>query len=213
MEYRIKRGDRRWTPSSLQIITKFNKLTFLTEPNWTMMFNYDYLIDGQKVTDADWRDWKKVSGISLVNWKNPQNIFVKNNDSIMLGWRWNPELHLFEFCLYVNEKGKNIPYERADQILRVKPSVKNVDGVMQPTGQFPQIVFEIETINSKTYGVKLYSLEENKKGINRIVVKTRQRFNLYSRVNPWYGGANNAPGPWGGKAPRDMRMDIYVSKT
>ena len=208
MEYTIKRGQQFWSPSHFQLFGNFTKLVWVIEPTWTMQFDYEYRKGEEVLRDNDWQDWKKAGGISLVNWRNVRNIWDKNNDSIQCGWRWNPDLRVMEFCLYVNEDGKNIPYDRADQLVRVPPKIEEVDGVMQPTGRFELVVFEIEKLASDKYGCWLHGVNEPREKLNRIIVNTRNKFNLYSRINLYYGGRNNSKGPWGGKAPRDMNMFV-----
>lgn len=212
-EYKIKRGSQAWTPKKFQVFGRFNELTWVTRPNWTMMFNYEWRDTlGQVHVDPDWADWKKVGGISLVNWRNPQNIFVKNNDAIMLAWRWNVDLQMFEYALYVNRKGENIPYEGPAQVVRVKAREETLsNGDKIPAG-FDKVIFTIRRERQNRYRIFIYAENENPKNRGSIIVNTRQRFGTYSIINPWYGGANNAPGPWGGKAPRDMEMVVDFLK-
>lgn len=209
MEYSIKRGQRFWSPSHFQVFGKFSRLIWLIEPTWTMQFDYEYRKGDEIVRDNDWQDWKKGGGISLVNWRNLQNIWDKNNDSIQCGWRWNPDLQVFEFCLYVNERGQNHPYEGPHQLLRVPPKMEEVDGVIQPTGRFDPIIFEINRQSSNRYLCYLQAIGESREKITPIIVDTISA-SMYSRVNLYYGGDNNSTGPWGGKAPRDMSIIVDV---
>lgn len=196
MIYEIEKGSPRWHPVGFNIFRNFRTMRWEFYPTDSMIFNYEYRDPEYGVlrTDEDWKDWKKIGGISLANWRNLRNIFQKNRDAIMLAWRWNVELEVHECCLYVNEKGRNVPYEGLN-ILRMHDNE-------------PPVIFEIDRLNKREYACWLYRMGQNRKHVNRIIVRARDRFNLYSWINPWYGGANNSPGPWGGAAPKDMGMRV-----
>lgn len=187
MVFKIKKGRARWYPVIFKIIRKFNRLTFITKPNNTQVFDYKF---GESL-DEDWRDWKKIGGISFVNWKNLRNIFIKNRDSVILAWRWNPVIETFEYCVYENKGGKNYPYESITQILRAK--------------QGEEVYLNIDLTPKNQFECYLYTLEN--RNVNPIVIKPRQKFTFYSYINMWYGGGNNSAGPWGGKAPKDMECE------
>jgi hypothetical protein len=185
MLYKIKEGRSYWIPRKFKILLFFKKITWTTEPNTSMIFDYQ--------GDKDWMDWKKIGGISLVNFSNLFNIFIKNRDSIMLAWRYNNEIDLFEYAIYVNNNSKNIAYDKPDQLLKTKSSNVNL------------------TIEKENGIFKCY-LYENGENVNSINIKPRFNPLFFSLINPWYGGANNSEGPYGGKAPKDMECRIDLHK-
>lgn len=194
--YTIKKGHSDWHPKEpLQIFPDFEELTWEVSPDASMMYDYE----NSGVTDKDWHDWKKVGGISLADRSfNLINLFIKKRDSIQLGWRWNVDLSVFEFVVYVNERGKFVPYSRPDQILRCD--------------EHAQVVFKIRKDNRKQYRAALYLQGDGPESVNEFLIETRKRFTLYSRVGLWYGGKNNSPGPFGGKAPKVMKVNVGYFK-
>ena len=197
MKYTIKKGHQCWQPHSIfpSVLSDFNELIWTVTPHASMEFDYEY--EGE--LDADWADWKKIGGISLVNWKNLQNLFVKNKDAIMMAHRWNPTIGVHEFAVYENDRGKNIAYERPDQLLRTIAGTR--------------ISMKLVKVHARRYKAFLYVTSNGPDSVNSFIINTRQVFTMYSLINPWYGGANNAPGPWGGAAPRDMEMEIQFGKS
>ena len=198
MIYTIKKGQTDWRPRDrFRLLAGFDSLTWTVTPNKSMQFNYvDPITDK---LDPDAFDWKKIGGISLVNWRNPWNAIMKDRDSIMMAWRWNPTLSVHEFAVYVNEAGDNIAYENAGQLLRTIAGTR--------------ISMQITRQTHRNYRAALYVDSQGPKSVNAFEIETRQRFGLYSLIGPWYGGKNNAPGPWGGAAPQDMTIDIEFNKT
>ena len=194
--YTIKKGRTDWSPKEpLQIFSNFKELVWEVSPDDSMIFDYNH--DGK--VDQDWNDWKKIGGISLAD---PLfcilNLFLKSRDSIQLGWRWNVDLQVFEFVVYVNRKSKFLPYGRPDQILRCD---KNA-----------QVVFKIIRESGRQYRALLYLKEGGPEDINEFVIEPRKRFTLYSRIGLWYGGSNNAQGPYGGRAPKEMKVGVGFTK-
>lgn len=197
MRYTIKKGNQSWRPRQLlpKIITGFDRLTWTVTPEKSMEF--DYIDPATGNLDNDWADWKKIGGISLVNWRNPQNVVVKNRDAIMLAWRWNPTINVHEFALYLNERGDRVVYEQPGYLLRTIAGTR--------------ISMQIEKEDNDSYNVFLYVTSQGPRSVNRFIIDTRQRFGMYSLINPWYGGANNSTGPWGGAAPKDMEMELETN--
>jgi len=194
MKYTIKKGNQSWRPHPIlpRLLFGFDRLTWTITPDKSMQF--DYIDPETGNLDNDWADWKKIGGISLVNWKNPQNVVVKNRDAIMMAWRWNPMISVHEFATYVNKKGGRIVYEQPHQVLRTIAGTR--------------ISMEITRSNKSSYNARIYVTSKGPNSVNRFIIETRQRFGMYSLINPWYGGANNARGPWGGRAPKNMEMKL-----
>lgn len=195
MIYTIKKGQTDWRPRDwFRVFGRFNYLTWMATATLSMQF--DYIDTSTGMIDADWNDWKKVGGISLVNWRNPQNLFIKDRDNIQMVWRWNPVLHVHEFAVYMNVKGEKKVFERPDQIIRT------IAGTT--------IAMQVERHTPSSYSASLYLLSQGSGSANAFEIKTRQRFTLYSVIGAWFGGANNSPGEWGGAAPKDMEMEIEI---
>lgn len=191
MKYTIKQGRQWWWPMWFFLYTTNKKFTWIFTPDDSMKFNYEYEF-GQSI-DEDWQDWKKIGGISFVNWKNLRNILSKNRDSVMLACRWNPTLLTFEYIIYENKNGEKFPRESPTQILRSNGSV------------YLDIIPEGNKF-------KCY-LHEGDMNVNAIIIEPRFEPILLSYINMWYGGSNNSRGPWGGKAPKDMvcNLDFNVA--
>lgn len=194
--YTIKTGKTDWTPKEpLEIFCDFKAITWEFSPDKTMAFPYAY----EGGIDQDWRDWKKIGGISLAAWGlDLINLVQLSRDSIQLGWRYNVELQVFEYAAYVNENGAHYAFERADQVLRCGPGAK---GGMRLT-----------KLDRQNYRAALYFLEEGPKAVNEFPIRTRKEFTIYRRTGLWYGGRNNAPGPYGGRAPRNMRTQVGYNR-
>lgn len=183
MKHTIKKGRQWWWPMFFKLFLPPTKFSWVFTPDSTMQFDYKY---GDQV-DEDWKDWKKVGGISFVNWKNFRNIYRKNRDSVMLAWRWNPNLLIFEYIIYENKNEGKFPREGDLQILRTNGPV----------------YFDI--IPGETFQCYLH---EGDMDVNPIHIKPRFKPMLLSYINLWYGGSNNSRGPWGGKAPKDMVCNL-----
>lgn len=200
MKYTIKKGQQSWHPRPIFpiVLTDFERLTWTVTAHESMQF--DYIDPETGLLDADWEDWKKAGGVSLVNWRNPQNIVIKNRDAIMLTLRYNPTLpaHVFEYAVYVNDRGGRKVYERPDQVLRTTAGTR--------------VSMQLTRNNRRSYNAALYLTSKGVESVNAFTIETRQRFTAYSLINSWYGGKNNAPGRWGGAAPKDMEMDIEFEK-
>lgn len=175
----------------LWVYLNFKELSWIFYPNDS--FNFDYKYNFGESVDEDWKDWKKVSGISFVNWKNLRNILSKNQDSVMLAWRYNVNLKIREYIIYENKDGKNYPREEILQILRTNGPV------------YFNIIPDKDVF-------KCYLHEGNRNTVNSINIIPRFKPTFYSYINLWYGGSNNSIGPWGGTAPQDMVCRLEFNK-
>lgn len=199
MIYKVKKGESLYLPTQFKIYGKFNRFTWVTKPNADMAFDYLYDRDSETKLDGDWADWKKVGGISLVNWRNIGNIWDKNNDAIMLGWRYNVELETFEYGVYVNENRGMLVFDGENEMLQTNNLNRGV-------------VFSIVRVSGRQYHVTLKFEDEGNFSAKLFTITSLQNFNWYSYINPWYGGANNSSGPWGGAAPQDQKIQIDFLK-
>ena len=196
--YTIKKGRTDWRPRDpFRIFCNFEELIWEMIPDTSMQFHYADPITTN--IDRDWKDWKKIGGISLADpFVNLINLFVKSRDSIQLGWRWNVDLQVHEFAVYVNEKGKFKAYESPLQVLRCEAGTR--------------VGMRIRREGKRIYYVALYLIQLGPDSVNEFKIKARKHFNLFSYSGIWYGGKNNSSGPWGGKAPKDMRIQLSFSK-
>lgn len=191
--YKIDKGQTKWRPIDfvIKLIFGFRQITFYNQTNASQQPDYTY---GDGEIDQDWMDWKKCGGVSFVSffglyWRN---IFQKNRDAVMLGWRYNVEndTRFQEYCVYENRAGKAIKYQEPHQTLRVATGTK--------------VALTIKKSGRREYKAYLYVASEGIDSVNPIIINTRFAPMIYSLIGLWYGGKNNAPGPFGGAAPKDM---------
>lgn len=195
--YKIRKGKKDWKPfDGIGLYWSMDSVEIRCRPNESLVFDYKH--GGQ--IDPDWRDWKKIAGVSLVNLYNLQNFFDHSRDSIQLAYRYNPLVHAHEFSLYVNDGGDQKKYESPVQIVRVNAEDDAV------------VVMEIQRVRGWEYEVLLMKEGEDEERINKFQVRSRFRASWFSRSGLWYGGANNADGPFGGAAPKDMYIDYSFKK-
>lgn len=195
MKQTISKGEQWWKPMDIIpcLFGKFDEITITFTPNETMEFDYVDPETGQR--DEDWKDWKKVfGGISLINLFNWINLFRRNRDAIMLGWRWNPTTDLphHEATIYINDGGSMNNYG----LLKV------VRGT--------SISMTIKKVRKWQFHIYLYLTSQGIESVEPVEYRSRFDPSLYVRINGWYGGANNSKGPWGGAAPKDMEMEVEV---
>lgn len=183
--FEIKKGQKDWRPKEWpRILCDFKRIYIECVPLPSMAFDYG--------SDKDGLDWKKVAGVVLGTPLYFWNYFLKSRDNIQMAWRWNEKIARFEFCLYVNEKGKDLKFEKAHQLLRILPE--------------EAAYMMIEKVSRREYRVFLYGDGQIPKDVNPFYVKTRRAWFVYMLSGAWYGGKNNSPGDYGGRAPKDMEM-------
>lgn len=193
MIYTIKKGRKDWVPTDGFDLFRVRDVRISLKVDNSMCFNY--IDPGTGVYDADALDWKKVGGVSFVNWRHLWNIWFKTRDAAMMGWRWNPKINMFEICLYVHYRGHTIKFERPDQVYRLRYNPDN----------------DYEWVHLDISGNKA-TLWDGQNSVNDFFITQDFRPSRYSRIGAWYGGANNAPGRWGGRAPKDMTCEIKFEK-
>lgn len=117
--------------------------------------------------NIDQFDWNKLCGIS---W----NPFQPNQNALMLGWRYRPDIKKFEVCPYINYNGRNIPYELPEQILTFE---------IRDLGEFFIDKEEISFRNCEQKGKVSIKVPPGVSG----------HWLTSFRVQPWFGGNNVAP--------------------
>lgn len=190
MRYLIKQGKRKPTKCDAgRLLGAFDKLTWEVTFLPDSVFNYK-LEDG--TIDRDAYDWKKGGGIVLFNWFSLDiiNLFVRSRDNTQWAFRYNPHINKWEVCIYSDYKYK-------EQVSRA--IVLNID-------KLETILIELERLSTKDFRWSIY---RKNKLILREVVVHRKEWKQYSKSGLYYGGKNNSPGTYGGKAPRDFL--IYIS--
>lgn len=192
MKQTILKGHKWFYPRDIfpRLINRFDTVTIKFTPNESMEFDYIDPTTGK--LDNDWADWKKVfGGLSLVDPWNWINIFLRNRDSIILGWRYNPTgTTYFEAAIYENKASSWIVH---DTIKVVKDT---------------KVAMTIKRIGNREFDVYLYVDSNGIESVEPVRIKTRFTPHWFARINGYYGGKNNSPGRWGGAAPKDMFMDV-----
>lgn len=130
--------------------------------------------------DRDILDWNKLKG--LTSYFSPNN-----RHSAMIAWRPSPEMNLFEITGYTNYPGKKAQHSGLK-------SLKAFAG---------EEIFFTCTINAFSV---YYRIECGERQVE-IEHKFWKRW-IYREVGTSIGGANNSPGPYGGKATQNMKIDI-----
>lgn len=141
--------------------------------------------------DMDQLDWNKGLGVSL-DWKR------NDKDAIMWAWRANPDSNRMELTLYAHKKYKRIVgYNGNEVLLTAKP--------------YEKVSIEINRMDREEWEMTFVNHDQGT--INQAIVKMRKNPCYSRRINAWFGGANNAPGPYGGLAPDYMFFYVnYDSK-
>ena len=133
--------------------------------------------------DKDQRDWNKLTGIHF--WKGLSDLFQPNKNNILLAWRYNTN-GWWEVAPYIN---RNKKWE-IGKVIRVGSPMQIVsyEIIREKKGKWSVSIFFSDTFIYQTFDVN-----------------ERKRARL---IAPWFGGENNAPGPYGGKAPHDMTLSL-----
>lgn len=126
--------------------------------------------------DRDWKDWNKLAGLSF-------HAFPKNKDNLIIAWRSRPERQQIELAFFANKDGD---FTVGEGRLFVDPLRTGQAVINRQSGRDWTIMIGEEIAES---------------------YRTRKEFKGYgSRITPWFGGANNSPGPYGGAAPQEMSL-------
>lgn len=147
---------------------------------------YDYTLD-DGTFDQDWHDWNKLGGLTF-------NLWFRNKDAALGGWRYNPESEFFEVCAYLNDKRGNYPDK--SKIVRYSAGER---GKIEITRKGREYVFTFFRYEDKK--APWIPLER------QATLKVRKNFWFAYRSELWFGGANNSPGPFGGVYHSDVCLD------
>ena len=130
--------------------------------------------------DKDWHDWNKLKGIT--------DFFSANNSrSCMVAWRPDKKNAWFQVAAYMNYPGTDV---------QITPL-----GIVQADTEF--------SVEVRMNGDE--AMFEYSDGLVRNTARLHYRRPWVSReIGTWMGGANNEPGPYGGKATQYMELEAEV---
>ena len=109
-------------------------------------------------------DWNKLTGISF-------NPLKPDKNALMVAWRWNPKLTLFEVAPYINDDSKKI-FPLESEILRLK------------FNQGFRFVVEYE---------KIVIIREESNIVIRKTAAIKTNYLTSFRIQPYFGGNSVAP--------------------
>jgi hypothetical protein len=156
------------------VITKGQHMSLPRKPKyWLTQVEGEFFFPQEAIYDlgdVDQYDWNKLTGIS-------SNPFKPDQNAVMIGWRWNPALSLFEVGPYFNRDSARI-MPKENQILRLRPH--EVCGY--------RVTFDAVHVFVPASGATVRE---------EIKVKTPDflRINRWTcfRIQPWFGGNERAP--------------------
>lgn len=187
--YLVKEGYHSYIPG---VGITFHRNRQLSKLEYSVVFDESSEYDWQG--DLDQLDWNKGGGITF-DWKR------NDRDNIMWAWRYNADSSRYEFTVYVdwkyqNRTGFGNTKSKVDDVLMVANSgdIVDIDFIRQ-SGKKWYVTFKNMTQELETSGV--------------VEVRVNPRWSR--RIGPWFGGANNSPGRFGGVASQDMIMGIYYN--
>lgn len=181
-----------WRPATpFVILRRFLYASWTITPTLSMAFPY-LLPNGKR--DRDMFDWKKIGGFSFSRLGlSLINIFFRNREALIFAWRYNAEIGVFEFVLYQNTRGNWIAYDAPGQVIRVPVNTP--------------VTMKLKYITRKRFRAKLYVASRPQDAFT-FEITIPWRALLFTLVGLWYGGKNNSPGKYGGKAPQDMETFV-----
>ena len=131
--------------------------------------------------DQDRQDWNKLKGLAYY-------FGLNNHRSAMIAWRPSERENTFEVTAYTNNK-------RGGWKTTGNPVEVVAGEVFYASGN---ITGRLVEYSITSYGrTSLYTHPWDKVWLN-----------VYREVGTSIGGANNSPGPYGGEATQDMKMEI-----
>lgn len=162
MKYLIRNGDHKSTPFTPKPwVKRVSGVFYLGEEN-------KYILP-----DQDQGDWNKMVGISF-------NPLKPDYNAIMIGWRYNRDLDLFQVAPYFNVNGTIVNPDKTG-------SVRNV-------ATYEKIAFYLD------YNVVRLELDFGQNWINFKVPPMSKNYWTSFRIQPWFGG--NRP------SPKDMHINL-----
>ncbi len=132
--------------------------------------------------DRDRFDWNKLKGLSRY-WT------ANNHTAAMFAWRPDTLPYHFQIAAYTNYP---------------KTEIQVGEPITVAAGQSFSARCDLERYTAKY----LIEVDSNKVFTAH---SFRKKIGWAREVGTYFGGANNSPGPYGGKAPQNMVMHIYFS--
>lgn len=134
--------------------------------------------------DNDWKDWQKLKGIT--------HFFSGNTRrTVMFAFRFGERPETYEICAYTNDKKGNAKWYGS----LIVDTGEQVSGWLKLEGG--KAIYHLAT-EGGSYFDESHSFK---------------LFKLCREVGTYAGGANNSPGPYGGKAVKDMSIKIKFDIT
>ncbi len=183
--YYVKEGRQAFRPWPLHIYRHRETDSI----RYQVMFDESCLYDMKG--DLDQLDWSKGAGFAL-DWRR--------NDKDALMWAWrnpHPESEYLDLTVYYHRDYDRFwGYQGEDVLLKAKP--------------FHPLRIDFIRRGDRQWQVYFYNQTENTTG--SAIVELRKNPLFSRRINPWFGGADNAEGPYGGAAPNDMIILMEVGR-
>ena len=193
--YSVKAGNHLFCP--IRSLTPYRKHDFagfveFDSSAYVHPVEWSYEHEDGVSLDYDYFDWNKLAGLTGY-------LSRPNRNSVMIAWRWAVDRpYCFELAAYTNDRKGDwrVSYEEKDeQGLR-----KTVTVCAGERAWF---------FGKEHRGMMLYTLVGP---ANRPVVVEHpwRRPWVVAEINTWFGGANNAAGPFGGVPHRDLFVDLHM---
>ena len=185
-KYKIKKGCAfAWPrPFGLINVNRTNNITLsltLDKDSHIPKEVYEYINDkGEKLIDRDYDDGHKGPGLTKANTLN-------NHTSILLAYQFQD--NGFGVMAYFNDKDGSIP--------------KSFNFKRLEFGQTAKLV--ITNLNREGFNYKLF-IEKEEVDAGSFQWKISKWFPFLRKTGCSFGGANNAPGPFGDKAPQEIKF-------
>jgi len=120
---------------------------------------------------VDQQDWNKLAGLSF-------NLFSNHVHSVMVGWRFNPEIDRFELGFYYHVDGNRVIRRDAEgsEVFAVSP----VAGMLRVRFEVYDFLGKVETSIETDAGIVR----------DEVGIRTSRRSRV---INTWFGGNRSAP--------------------
>jgi hypothetical protein len=165
-------------------------------PDPESLFDYKWVDeDGKERIDQDHLDWSKLYGFHLNRW-----FFQNDKDTILLGFRQKS---------FENQEWQITPYFNRRDAPNGRLLDKDCIHTFK-TGELAHAYFKRVAPRSKVW----HCFVGNPGGFHEEtilvsgVVGYGRRDKMRTMRGPWYGGADNSPGPFGDKAPTNMTVQF-----
>jgi hypothetical protein len=132
--------------------------------------------------DDDWGDWQKLKGITHF-------FSVNSHRTIMIAFRFGVEPGTYELTAYTNDKSYAKGWHSSGSVIVSEGEVFSFEAIFDG----PRKVHYKGSTEGGQY------LDE---------VHTIRKFTLCREVGTFAGGDNNSPGPYGGKAVKEMSINL-----